>query len=293
MLLEREDMQVDLDLAKLNSMGFIVGDDESKEQFERRVALCQDSREILNSLNLKNKVVKYSEFFQKEALVSQFDLDPSWLHILCSNTKLMPWEAASTWLYPIEKAFSYPILQFRQKVASKSQYLGYQFFEIFAHETIHAVRSNIKGDRYEETIAFQTSNKWYRQFLGPIFKSPSESILYVITWLMTILSSALFTTFESTFFFFLFITSGLAAISLSLFGLIRLLLCKRKFHKALAMVGKVFPGSSPIQIIIRLNDEEIDEFACEPLDKVVKYVHKSAIDSLKWRQILASYKVIT
>ena len=281
-----------LDLVSLNSYGFIAGDNESLEQFENRVYLCQNSKELLESLSLDKDVEKYDSYFDKDSLVSKYDLDPNWLFVLCSNSKLMPWEAASTWIYPINNSFSYPILQFRKKLASKAKFFGYHFSEIFAHETLHAVRSNIEGDKYEEIIAFQTSKKWYRRFLGPIFRNPQESILYVVSWAITIFATALFTILQWPFLFFLFAISGLVAVGFSVFGFIRLLLCKRKFMLALKMVKKLFSTSNPNQIIIRLNDVEIEKFACESRDKVVKYIEEKALSSLKWKQILASYEVV-
>ena len=274
-------------LSEYNQQGLIVGDDEDEETFKKRVNLFNDPHKILEEMKLPLKKEDYTFYFDHTHLKKKYDLNPSWIYLWCSNKELMPWEAASTWVVELKGNVHYPVLQFRKGMKERRTYLGYDYEEIFLHEMIHAVRSSLKSTRFEEVIAYRSSKKKLRRILGPIFKNPHESILYTISWTLTFLASMLYSVTEISFFIYLFYTSLVTSIGFTLFGAIRLYRVRRLFSRAMRAIRQMFGADKSEAVVLRLNDEEILQFANGEMSN--ERILELASTSLKWQQILESY----
>ena len=150
------------ELADLFYEGFLPGPDESEEEFLRRVEL---SREL--ALNPQKAGLEDVEVGRK---IGPFHL--SWLLHKVSNKKLPIWEGAATWTLDCE-GVKIPFLQFRKRYAENR--------EIWSHELVHILRIAFDEPRFEEILAFDRSQSRFRKWLGPLLRTPKESIFFVVT----------------------------------------------------------------------------------------------------------------
>jgi len=148
-------------LAELFYEGFLPGPNESEEDFLKRVEL---SREL--ALNPQKAGLKDVEVGKK---IGPFNL--SWLLHKVSNKKLPIWEGAATWIIDCEGA-KIPFLQFRKAHAQSE--------EIWDHELVHILRIAFDEPRFEEILAFDRSKSRFRKWLGPLLRTPKESIFFVV-----------------------------------------------------------------------------------------------------------------
>lgn len=103
---------------------------------------------------------------------SLFYIRPDWIPFSYSKKGLALWEGGATW---IEKGSA------RIQLKSKKNPFLYSMEEILSHELVHAVRASFDSPQFEEILAFQTSVNPVRRFLGPLFSSPNESLLFVLS----------------------------------------------------------------------------------------------------------------
>jgi len=190
-----------------------------------------------------------------------FGFYPESLPTYYSNHKLMPWQAAVTWIEP----GSSPIVQMREGL-KKGSYLGiYSREEILSHEAVHAFRSAFKDDRWEEYFAYMTSEKQWRKVLGPIVKNPWEIWPFLIFCL-----GGLF--FPEAYF---------GAALWAIMGFWRLSIGHRTLAKAAkSLMKKMHDVSSVRGTLVRLTDKEIKDLA---KDKPI------GDHSLRWRVIRLAY----
>lgn len=149
--------------------------------------------------------------------------------VVYSNKGLRFWEAACLW-YDGEKA----IIQLRASLKEKEHYLGIvSKKELIAHEKVHAKRMHFNEPIFEEILAYQTSRSKFRRFFGPFFRTPRESLLYVIALFLVPFIPYLIWPF-------LFITS---------FGFVRLIRAQRIFARAKKL--------KPFAKLVEMTDQEI------------------------------------
>jgi hypothetical protein len=104
------------------------------------------------------------------------------MRIIYSSEKLWPWEAAATWID--ETGNSY--IQLRPEL-EKGHYLFYTRDEILAHEAVHVARAKLKEPRFEEILAYQTSQNRFRKYWGPLLRSSPESLIFLASILLGII----------------------------------------------------------------------------------------------------------
>ena len=98
-----------------------------------------------------------------------------WVPCTYSNHKLPFWEGAATWI----SEDKLPSIQLRRSF-KKGKYFGYQRTEVLSPEAIHAARCMFEEPHFEEILAFRTSSSPLRRFLGPLFRKPWESLLFIL-----------------------------------------------------------------------------------------------------------------
>jgi len=106
---------------------------------------------------------------------SFFGFSAEWMAVVYSAKNLPFWEGAATWIDP--QAF--PYIQLRPEF-QKGAYLGLRRDEVLAHEAVHAVRMHYNEPVFEEILAYQTSRHRWRRIIGPFFRYPAESLLFLI-----------------------------------------------------------------------------------------------------------------
>jgi hypothetical protein len=144
--------------------------------------------------------------------------------------------------------------QLKNVFKNKKKWFIYTAAEIVSHEMCHVARSNLNSIRYEESLAYQTSESGFRRIIGGALLKPSDNILFLLTILWMLICNLFFR--NSAFFF-----TGLdilPLITVLFLGLYRnfsirkeLSICKSKFYE--------FFGEEYQQVLFRLSDDEISE----------------------------------
>lgn len=132
-------------LQELAEKGWIAGPNETAEEFAYRY-------------------LEGSEYPPIENKSYGFTID--WVPLAFKNKKLSPWEGGATWIESRKAE-----IQLRAAFEKKGRFLGYTKDEIIQHETVHAIRSAFEEPVYEEILAYMTSPKKWRRFVGPLFRS--------------------------------------------------------------------------------------------------------------------------
>jgi len=166
-----------------------------------------------------------------------FGFSVDWIPIVYSNKKLPFWEAAATWIDPDQ----FPYVQLKTGF-QKGSFFGIRRSEVLSHEAVHAARMGYNEPVFEEIFAYRTSPKWWRRLLGPLFRNPSESILFLCAALAGAVCGAL------GFFYAL----ALPALLLAYYG-VRLAYA----HWILGRALKRYP----LSFLIWLTDREIKQAA--------------------------------
>ena len=254
----------------LNFRGLICGPSETLEEFYKR---CEFFKEIKQQPQLLKNILQLPEIVEHKALkYEDLDLKIDWLFVNPSKKGFLIWEAAATWTIEVDEV-AIPLLQVKTTSKAIQE-------DILKHEAVHIARIAFKEPIYEEFLAYATSKTRWRKFLGPLFRFPKESLIFVILSFCPLLN--LF--FPISMYLLL---SPLLIFSIILLG--RLFFHYRVFIKALSNIASIFDVKSPLALALRLTDKEIHLFAFSRLEELYQYMNKRTCP--RWKQILSSYQL--
>ena len=191
-----------------------------------------------------------------------------WFFGFYKARRLPFWIAALTWIVPTEHGFSVPCLQ----LSSTSSFLLPSREEIVNHESIHALRANFDEPRFEEILAYRTSKSRFRKFLGPLFQTTTESNIFIIISLFTLLA---------TFFFTSSLPAFLPTFYLSFLSF-RLFFRNKTLERCIRRLSPSYKNCE--QLLLHLTDAEIELIA-----KKGSGIRKK--NCLRWQQINALYSL--
>ena len=145
----------------------------------------------------------------------------------------------------------------------------YPLEELLAHEALHAARAAFQERRFEEYFAYQLSPSRWRRALGPLWRSPHEVRLFLLSLLMGLFAPAI-------------------PLSLGAFLLMRRLFLERTIRRARRhLFPFVKERRSLMPFLMRLTDKEIRLFSKKDHDAHAQYM--ASQNSLRWKQIKALY----
>ena len=247
-----------------NKRGIFPFPGEKKEDFLKKIS----------KISLSNK--KEPTSFSK--LKNLFDIEPNWAQIQYTNKGLKFWEAAL--LEVGEEGYNLKINKIFEK---KSRYLGlYQKEEVINHELCHLGRMHFDEPRYEELLAYQTSNP-FRKIVGPLFESPKESLFLMIFLLCSFLADLSLSTN-------ILLTLALKKIPLLYLGCLALRLNRRysKFNRCKGKLKKILNNpEKALFVMYRMRDQEIDLFSKMKIEEIKEYILKQS--ELRWEIIKKAY----
>lgn len=272
------------DLKALGKQGFIPGPEESEECFLQRVSVAQHfAKEPQNFLQDKRL-----EPFNVDTL-DQLGAYPDWVQQTYSNKKLLPWQAAATWIFESADNVKLSVIQLRNRFRSGS-FLGYYRDEILVHEAIHAMRVAFEEPRFEEILAYYYSPKKWRRALGALFRTPNQALFFmglIVSSLLIQVIAVVWLPFQ--LFSHLQLVIWLPLIDLVLRGAV-LIKDRRLLRKALKKLCKLFPKQHhPFVIALRLKDAEIQKIALASVEDLLIYIKDKSTTSIRWQQILAQF----
>lgn len=202
--------------------GLIIGPDESVHEFEMR-----------------SKLKEHSTFPSR--LKELFGVSPDWVAVNYDNKGLRLWEGACSWIDAHGAS-----IQLRRSFETKKRLWGiYSKEELLAHEGVHAARVAFEEPVFEEVLAYQTSKSAFRRYLGPIFRSSKESLIFMC-------SVAIASFFHPAIY---------VSIALALLGMGRLMITQNRFTKAKQELEQLFGKSKALPMLLHLTDREIILFS--------------------------------
>lgn len=255
------------DFKTANSLGFLPRKGEEKEAFLKRVRA------------MKREEVSIEALARCKHL---FDAEPEWVEILEDHKGLSPWQGAVMWTQEDSEGNITPLIQISPRLKKSFLRRWYPKEEVIAHELIHAVRMPLHSLRFEEIIAYHTSQNPVRKYLGPLVRRPYE--VYVLLSTLVISWAALL--WGVSFFLFL-------PWAVCLFGILRLIYCQWIFHRCKANLSKVLKDKGKIlAFLARLTDEEIAYFAHSSIQDILSYADQAQETQLRWQILLEAYPLI-
>lgn len=271
-------------LKELGNEGFIAAPEESEEAFVKRVdklrKLAKDPGKLFEGATFESWDGEMNPLLGAK---------PYWIPWTYSNKNLPPWQGAVMWLFGSEENEKFPIIQLR-KGFKKGKYLFYSKEEVLWHEVLHAMRMGYQEPQFEELLAYYHSKSKLRKFFGPLFRKPSQAIIFIVFILLSL-------GIQTTSLFFL--TSpllpwmkGMTLLPLLdlAFRSASLIKDQRILKKALKKLSEIFPNQKDVfPIAIRLKDTEIESFALRSVGQILSEIEEKIPHSLRWRQILAQF----
>lgn len=203
-----------------------------------------------------------------------FSTHPTWVKIFRDSKHLSLWEKGCTLIYPSD---GYPEIYLRPGLKEES--------EVLSHELVHAIRTPLNSRFFEELMAYQTSSKKWRAYLGPIFTTPFETVLFLLFATLPYLGFLEFYLNNSlSYLGYLFLPFVLYLFFLAL----RLTAMHKIFNRAKKTLHDGgFENGTALAILIRLKDIEILQLAFFPPTKVKDFFATS--ESLRFKIILAKF----
>ena len=272
----------------LNQTGWLVGPKETKETFLQRVKTTRECGENLSLLQdqcfpLNQKVKKPHWQWVKAHLLSLFDIAPESFLAFFNDKKFSFFEGAAMWICSVDGQ-KVPVIQIRKPLAKGSWLYFYTLEELLAHEAVHAARVAFDEPRMEEFFAYMSSSSSFRKVLGPLVKNSWEVWVFFSLFFIGIV-------FQSFSYEILPALSALCFSACLLFlsvGFVRLFRMRRIFVKAFNKLFLIFQKKSiAMAVLVRLTDEEIQNFSKSSLEKIYQYVDQDK--TFRWQVIKSSY----
>jgi hypothetical protein len=241
-------LQIKLAPDPLNKRGLFPGPTENESLFAQRVAAAEYLPTHTDSL----------AHFQ-----TLFGAKPDWVEIQINKRGLSPWEAATTWIHTEENKPRSVYIQLKSDTPPR----GYTLEEILSHELVHATRVAFDEPRFEEILAFQTSKKWWRRYLGPLFNKPRDVLTFGLCllsvwglYLAELLSGREFYADRAVALPLLFLT----------YLTLRLVRSQYLFSKARTSAESLVGKERALGLLLRLSDAEILTLAAATSSDVQK-----------------------
>lgn len=270
-------MFTDEELMGWNRRGLIPGPGMSQGQFAAKVAL-------LEGLGVER--VKLGDAF--EEAIERFDIKPDWLSLIHSRQGLCFWEGAATWQDLRPEGFCVPAIQVREDFDRMFFSRWYALDELLAHEVIHAVRCDFREPVFEEVLAYQTAEKTWRRWLGPILQNPAETKCFLVVLLLAVVAQWGGYLFSWPVWCDLFVYLPWAVV---LLGGLRLSKNQGIFKRCLKHLEGVV-GQHALAVILRLTDREIVQFSQWSKEEIVAYAAREARLSVRWKMLTVSYPLL-
>lgn len=268
-----------------NSKGLIPGPDESERDYLARVQYCLGLKEnppdfIKAADNLNDLDIKES----RDKVRKIYDIDPDWVPLFRSNQGLAPWQVGCAWIYQLEKDSP---LGAALQIRKANSFFSYSSSEIISHEYVHIARMAFEEPKYEEFLAYQTSSSSFRAFWGALIHKQWEAWLFFFTVMILLLLDFSLLYFQLFSLFTTFMWLKMVPIVMIIFSCLRLLRRRKKFKKCLARLSSL--TAQPMHVVIRLTDQEIDQFSTMNTEKIQQYINSQEPTSLRWKVTKKAY----
>ena len=278
-------------LAAYDANGFLLGADESAEDFAKRLRLFQANRQ-----KLEDALQKDGKYDAEGIIVTPNDRIPNTLFAkIAEHTKRL-YRFQIDWVpgFFIDPSFSllfggcafcsYPdfftMFIIRRTFKTQEKWLIYNRDELLAHELCHVARIALLSEEFEETFAYQTSASSFRKLIGGIFRKQTDSFMFLGVTFILLFAQILRTQWLHSIPIWPF---------WSLVGLVfAWLLIRHAFHCrrlgiAQRHIAELFGMDNALPVIFRCTDAELHRFASTPSQTLKTWITEQT--SLRWQII--------
>ena len=278
-------------LAAYDANGFLLGADESAEDFAKRIRLFQTNRQ-----KLEDALRKDGKYDAEGIIVTPDDRIPNTLFAkIAEHTKRL-YRFQIDWVpgFFIDPSFSllfggcafcsYPdfftMFIIRRSFKTQEKWLIYNRDELLAHELCHVARIALLSEEFEETFAYQTSASSFRKLIGGIFRKQTDSFLFLGVTFVLLFAQILRTQWLQTMPIWPF---------WSLVGFVfAWLLIRHAFHcKRLGIaqrhIAELFGAENAFPVMFRCTDAELHRFAEKTPNDLKMWILEQ--NSLRWQVI--------
>lgn len=276
-------------LLSLNQRGLFPAPSETASEFTKRVEQALNCSSYLSDFPLDVKEWKTTENFPEALELSDeiYGIQPDWVPLFFSNESLSPWQGACSWLHePDEKPPILPVLQLRESLEKEKSLLSgyYTRTEILTHEFCHVGRSAFNEPQFEELLAYRSSSRSIRRWLGGLIQAPWEAVFFLIITLSLIIGDVILMMFDQAEL--LYALTPLKLLPIGLFGLAlgRSLYRHRQLCQAEKKLEDVLGSQKKARAVVyRLADREIKLFARWSKEEILRYIESQ--NELRWQVI--------
>ena len=258
-------------LAQFDKKGFILGANESLEEYANRITQFLENHQQLQADLEKNKLVEIedlklkkeqiipNDFFNnaKEKTKELYNFSFQQISGFFVNLGLL--FGGCAYIFP-KKFFS--LFFIRSSFIKKDKWFLYERDEIIAHESCHIARFALNSIIFEEIFAYQTSKSKFRQYFASMLQQSSDTYIIISAIILTIIAQIVDYLYPPTLWF-----SGLqlwawaSFIIIIAYFIIRQCYYLKQLDKAKANLSLI--TDDPLKLAFRLTDQEIMAIARE------------------------------
>jgi len=288
----------DLDvLVDLDRRGFIVGGDETAEQYGERLArlktniesmeqeLVDTGRYHLDDVDVDADARIPAELFADPAEETRelFDFAVDWVPGFFINPSF-------SWLFGGCAYYVYPeffaLFIIRKSFADREKWLIYDRNELLAHELCHVARIGMDSLFFEEHFAYMTARSGFRKAAGAVFRSPADSFALLGSTMLLLCAQLLHVIVFPSMVMWPFWCAVAGVIA---FLCLRHSRDCRTLRTAIGNLESFCPGHGRA-IAFRCTDDELFELAqMSGGDAVGEFVAACVGESLRWQVIRARF----
>ncbi len=280
-------------LLQWNRLGIIPGPDETLEEYERRAAYCLGLMETLPAEHggfIPDQVMEKSEGpLTEEAwgmTRERFDFAPTWTPLFFTNHELAPWHGGCAWIFQTSESSPLGALfQLRRVFRDKETFLGiYHRKVLLAHEAVHVARMAFREPKFEELIAYRTSNSTFQRYFGPLVETSREAALFVLTVFLIIVINLGAIGMGAVPGWIVWLNA--VPLAMACGAVLRLWIRQKQYARLLnKLSGRC---EKPEAVLCRLSDSEIIGWGKKSVEAIGAEIKELAESSYRWK-IIASY----
>lgn len=288
-----------LTLCQLDKEGFLIGKDETLEEYKTRLdKIFNDIRELEQQLKDDNCFIVYGKLGiknsdrigkelceeAKQIVSTKYAFEPSLIQSFYAPKNFGVFVGGCA----ISFDSGLSVILLRNVFKLKKKWLLYTSAELLAHELCHSARTPIKDNKLEEFFAYNISISPLRRYLGNCFRSQWDSILILAPILLllavTMLKAVIYPSINSVFFWILILIYPA-------FLVIRNHIALNKFNKAKKILTSYLPKKeNAMPILFRCSFEEISSIAkIKDNSGFDSFIKKKVQSELRWKVIQSRF----
>ncbi|HEV8052304.1 MAG TPA: hypothetical protein VGP47_07410 [Parachlamydiaceae bacterium] len=283
-------------LLHLNKIGLIPGPGEEIEAFSKRVDYSLNLKDSLPEellANLSGDELQKSDVLSQSCnhLKKLYDCAPDWTPLFFSNYKLPFWHGGCAWIFQIaEDSPTSALIQLRRTFRHSPKYLGiYNREELLTHELSHVGRMMFQEPKFEELLAYQTSNSAFRRWLGPLVQSSTESALFLLFLFMLIVFDVFLIASNRPDAYLMALWLKIIPVAFIALALVRLWKKQKTYAECINKLSECVGPDKAKAVAFRLQDNEIVRFAKMKPAEIKEYAADRMKDELRWQVIYKAY----